>query len=385
MDTLGTRTAPARVGLLAKDPWHPAIRREHMIARELVRRGAEVRFVQAPADVRRVRTDPANWWRHVGRARFQEVAPGISVTERSTVQPGLRSGLAERVDAGLLGAFLRRSGWDAELSVLMLPWEWRATRGLPGRVVFDCTDDWARLLPHARGLPDQLRRIADEADEVVVVNRVLADLFPGRAPVVVPNGTDGALLDAPRLVERRERSAVYVGSISERFDVDLVAAVLTALPDWTLTVHGQLVFPLRARAARDRFLALERQFAGRFRHAGVVARERLADVLDGATVALVPDVAGIALGQSSMKTYDYCARGVPVVATAGHLEHSSDVPPHTALVSGAEEMAAALQAAADEPAGWAGERVAWAAERTWDRRTDLWLDAALGAVAAAPA
>ena len=61
MDTLGMRTAPARVGFLAKDPWHPAIRREHLIARELVRRGTEVSFVQAPADVRRVRSDPANW------------------------------------------------------------------------------------------------------------------------------------------------------------------------------------------------------------------------------------------------------------------------------------------------------------------------------------
>ena len=117
----------------------------------------------------------------------------------------------------------------------------------------------------------------------------------------------------------------------------------------------------------------------------MVPRERLADVLDGATVALVPDVAGIALGQSSMKTYDYCARGVPVVATAGHLEHSSDVPPHTTLVSGPGEMAGALLAAADEPVGCAAERAAWAAERTWDRRTDQWLDAALGTLAAAPA
>ena len=378
MDDTGTRAAPAGVGFLAKDPWHPAMRREHMIARELVRRGTEVRFVQAPADVRRVRTDPANWWRHLRRAHFQQVAPGITVTERSTVQPGLRHGLAERVDAGLLGSFLRRSGWDAELTVLMLPWEWRAARSLAGRVVFDCTDDWARLLPHARGLLAQLRRIADEADEVVVVNPVLAGLFPGREPVVVPNGTDRALLDAPRVVERRERSAVYVGSISERFDVDLVAGVLTALPDWTVTVHGQLVFPLRAQAARDRFLALERESGGRFRHAGVLSRERLPDVLDGATAALVPDVAGIALGQSSMKTYDYCARGVPVVATAGHLEHSGDVPPHTYVVAGAAEMAAALVAAADEPAGHAAERTAWAAGRTWDRRTGRWLAAALG-------
>jgi hypothetical protein len=349
-----------------------------MLAHQLVRRGLPVRFVQAPADVRRVRSDPCNWWQHLHRARFRTVAPGISVTERSTLQPGLRSGFAERVDAGLLGSFLRRSDWDPALSVFMLPWEWRAARRLGGRVVFDCTDDWARLLPQARGLRDQLRRIADEADEVVVVNQVLADLFPGRTPVVVPNGTDEVLLAAPRTAERIERHAVYVGSIAERFDVDLVRSVLTALPDWTLTVHGQLVFPLRARAARERFLALEAETGGRFRYEGLLPRERLPEVLDGAAVALLPDVASRALGQSSMKGYDYCARGVPVVATAGHLEHSSDAPPHTYVVAGAEEMAAAMVAAADEPVAIAEQRIAWAAERTWERRTEAWLDATLG-------
>ncbi|MCU1604119.1 MAG: hypothetical protein JWP46_584, partial [Modestobacter sp.] len=213
------------------------------------------------------------------------------------------------------------------------------------------------------------------ADEVVVVNQLLADLFPGRTPVVVPNGTDEALLTAPRTAQRRARHAVYVGSISERFDVDLVRAVLAALPDWTLTVHGQLVFPLRAQAARQRFEALTAEFPGRFRYEGLLPRDRIADVLDGATVGLLPDVASIALGQSSMKTYDYCARGVPIVATAGHLEHSSDTPPHTSVVRGAQEMAEAMVAAADEPVSCAKERIDWAAERTWDRRTDAWLDA----------
>src|SRR3954447_17795614 len=239
----------------------------------------------------------------------------------------------------------------------MLPWEWRAARSLGGRVVFDCTDDWARLLPQAHGLGEQLRRIAGEADEVVVVNQVLADLFPGRTPVVVPNGTDEALLTAPRTAERLERHAVYVGSVAERFDVDLVRAVLTALPDWTVTVHGQLVFPLRAQAARARFLALERDFPGRFRYAGLLSRQRLPGVLDGAAVGLIPDVASRALGQSSMKAYDYCARGVPIVATAGHLEHSSDAPPHTSVVWGAAEMVEAMVAATDEPLGHAKERV----------------------------
>ncbi len=365
------------VGFLAKDPWNPAIRREQMIARQLVQRGLPVRFVQAPADARRLRADPGNWWSHLRQGRFQTVAPGITVTERSTVQPGSRSPGAERLDVGLLGAFLRRSGWDPALSVFMLPWEWRAARGLPGRRVFDCTDDWARLLPRARGLPGQLRRIADEADQIVVVNPVLTDLFPGRTPVVVPNGTDEALLTAPRTAERRDRHAVYVGSIAERFDVDLVRAVLSELPDWTLTVYGQLVFPLSAQAARDRFLALESETGGRFRYAGLLTRDRLADVLDGAAAGLIPDVASIALGQSSMKAYDYCARGVPVVATAGHLERSGDTPPHTYVVATAQEMAAAMVAAADEPVSAAKERVDWAGERTWARRTDAWLAATL--------
>ncbi len=373
------------VGFVAKDPWHPAMRREHHLARELVRRGLPVRFVQAPADAGRLRTDPRNWGQHVGVARFRTVAPRIEVTERSTLLPGSRGRVAERVDAALLGRFLRRSGWDEALTVFALPWEWRAARLLPGRRVFDCTDDWARLLPHARSLPDQLRRIADEADEVVVVNRVLADLFPGRTAVVVPNGADETLLREPRTaLRRRDRHAVYVGSVAERFDVDLVRAVLDALPDWTLTVYGQLVFPQRARAAADRFHALERALPGRFNYHGLVSRDRLAEVLDTATVALVPDVAARARGQSSMKLLDYCSRGVPVVATAGHVELAGEVPPHTALVAGPDEMVDALLAAAAEPAWYAEDRVAWAAARTWRRRTDAWLDVTLPG-AAAPA
>lgn len=376
------RTPAAGVGFVAKDPWHPAMRREHHLARELVRRGMPVRFVQAPADVGRLRTDPRNWWQHVGRARFRTVAPRIEVTERSTLLPGSRGGSAERLDAALLATFLRRSGWDPALSVFTLPWEWRAARSLPGRRVFDCTDDWARVLPHARGLPDQLRRIADEADEVVVVNPVLAGLFPGRDPVVIPNGTDEALLGETRAgVGRRQRHAVYVGSIGERFDVDLVRSVLLALPDWTLAVHGQLVFPQRARAAADRFHALERELPGRFTYRGLLTRDRMGEVLDAATAALVPDVAGRAWGQSSMKLHDYCCRGVPVVATTGHLEHAGDVPPHTALVDGPDEMADALRTAADEPASYAEDRIAWAAARTWRRRTDDWLDATVPGLA----
>ena len=335
-------------------------------------------FLQAPADWRRLRSDPVNWCEHLARARYAPAEPGVRVSERSTVLPGSTGPLAERLDSGLLSRFLRRSGWEQEVTAFLLPWEWRAARRLDGRVVFDCTDDWARLLPHARGLPDQLRRIAAEADEVIVVNPVLARLFPGREPVVVPNGTDEALLRAPRTVPRGRRHAVYVGSVAERFDVDLVRSVLRALPDWTISVHGQLVFPCRARAAAERFRALEAESDGRLTYCGPISRDRLPAVLDAATVGLVPDVADRALGQSSMKSYDYAARGLPLVASGGHVEHSAEIPPHSAIVSGAEEMALAMRAAAAEPPDPARERRNWAAARTWGRRTEMWLAAALG-------
>jgi len=370
--------APGRVGFVAKDPWNPAIRREHHIAGQLVGRGSLIDFVQAPADAGRLRTDPVNWLRHLGRARYLPAAPGVRVTERSTVLPGSRSRSAERLDSALLRAFLHRSGWEQDLTVVMLPWDWRGARGPGGRMVFDCTDDWARLLPHARGLAEQYRRIADEADAIVVVNPALAALFPGRRCGVVPNGTDETLLRAPRTTAPAPRSAVYVGSIAERFDVDLVRDVLRALPDWTLTVHGSMVFPPGSRRAAGRFLALQEETGGRFAYRGPLARGDLPAVLDAATVALVPDVADRALGQSSMKLFDYCSRGLPVIASTGHLEVSGDVPPHTYLTAGPAEMAAAMVAAAEEPEGWPRERIAWAAARTWDRRTDEFLAASLG-------
>ncbi|KQS65854.1 hypothetical protein [Modestobacter sp. Leaf380] len=367
---------PPTVGVLAKDPWHPAFRREHHLVRGLVARGSTVRFVQAPADVGRVRTDPAGWARHLLGGRFTDVEPGVAVSERSTVLPGSRGTTAERLDAAALRVFLHRSGWAPDLTVVQLPWEWRGTQGSPGRVVFDCTDDWSRLLPHARGLPDQLRRIADEADEVVVVNPVLAPLFPGRRPAVVPNGTDEALLTAPRRRQRRPSTMVYVGTIAERFDVELVRGVLHRLPGWTLQLYGELAFPDRARAAAERFAALLREFPGRCTHHGLLPRSGLADVLDAATVALVPDLPERTLGQSSMKAHDHAARGLPTVATTGHHEEAGEVAPHTRVVTGAGEAADAVLAAATEPGAWADARRDWAAHRTWSHRTDAWLAAA---------
>jgi hypothetical protein len=41
-------------------------------------------------------------------------------------------------------------------------------------------------------------------------------------------------------------------------------------------------------------------------------------------------------------------------------------------------MAEAMVAAVDEPVSAGKERIAWATGRTWERRTEAWLDATLG-------
>jgi hypothetical protein len=70
----------------------------------------------------------------------------------------------------------------------------------------------------------------------------------------------------------------------------------------------QLVFPAGAGGPGAVPSTCGRTPVAGFRHEGLISRERLPEMLDAAAVASIPDVTSIAWGQSSMKTYDYCAR-----------------------------------------------------------------------------
>jgi hypothetical protein len=137
--------------ICSKSRWRPAIRRDHALARLAADAGHRVVFIEQPSDVRALGT--ANWstWLAglAGRGSTNEAISRVSVVTRSTIVPGHRNRTARVVDAALLARTLRRC-WPAEGATVVAttPWQWPALAGLGNvRRVFDCADDWSRVIP----------------------------------------------------------------------------------------------------------------------------------------------------------------------------------------------------------------------------------------------
>lgn len=373
-----------RLVMVAKSPWHPAIRREHALAAQAKRNGVHVDFIEAPSDIRRLRdSDRRAWLTGLRAAPLQRTQSPVKAYARSTFVPGHRSRLAAAVDNKLLGRTVRelcRPSDSADSAVVVnVPWQWDATAGIGVRRIFDAADDWNLLLdgkrPHLR---DLYRRITDEADAVIVANENLSELFPGREVHFVPNGTPSDLVSQEVTRAPGTRRMIYVGTFSERFDVDLVSNVLTLMPDWTLDLFGEARYAGHAGQPAPEFSQLLDSFGRRVSWHGVLQRSELANVLNGAGVALVPHRAPFCRGQSSMKFLDYAARGCPVVSTRWEAEIDRQAPPGVWFADTAEEFARAVQAADNIDAATAARAIGWARAQTWDQRWPSWASAVFG-------
>lgn len=384
----GART-PGRIVLCAKSAWDPPIRREHALATAAAADGHEVVFVERPDDIRALRGTRSGaryLSRLAGEAPVRLPDLSLSLARRATLVPGHRGALWRRIDnAGLrrqLERTLSREPDTAHLPtavVANLPWQWPAVAALPGvRKVVDLADDWTRLMPMRRDpVHSCYRRIAEEADEVIVAAPELADLFGGRDVTVVRNATGPELLSAPVSPPPGRRHLVYLGTLSERFDASLVGEVLTRLPDWTLSLYG----PCQYAGCDDRpgpaLMTLLSAYGRRVRWHGPVPRTSVASVLDSADVLILPNDPAMNVGQDSMKLYDYAARGRPVVATP--LPPPDEPrPPGIYEVASPEEFAAAVVAAPAEPATWPVARRSWAERNSWPTRLPVWLTAVFG-------
>ena len=361
--------------LCAKSPWTPAVRREHALALEAAAAGHPVTFVEQPADVRAA---GGAWARRLVRPARSAPAAGVAVVERSTLVPGHRSAVAQRVDHRLLGRVLARASTASSSLVCCVPWDWPAVAAAPGaRRVFDMADDWGELMPGRRERFAALYdRIAREADAIVVVNEDLCRHFGAREVEVIRNGVPAWMVGAPA-GPPAERTMLYVGTLSPRFDAPLMGAVLATLPDWTLELIGPCLYPGRGDRPDDELAALLAR--PEVRWDGPLPREALPDRLDAAAVLILPNRPAHSVGQDSMKLYDYSARGRPIVSTTWSPRLADEGPPHLALADDPAAFADAVRAAASAPAAWAGERRAWGASQTWDARWPVWRAAVTGA------
>ena len=361
----------SQVAIFSKSPWLPSIRREHHLAAMAVARGHCVTFIERPADVRSIAPRPDRFVRQLtGSATDRD---GLTVVARSVAVPGHRSTTAMRADQALLQRVRQRLVPVDAAAVSYVPWEF-VDGSHPGRRIFDCTDDWLALFPEGRGglLRSCFDRITVEADEIIVVNPELASLFPGREPVVIPNGVDRSAIAIQPSPPPASRSMAFVGTLSPRFDVELVGQILHALPTWTLDIYGPSQYPGRGEQTSESIRALLSASKGRVRLHGAIDRSRVPGAIDAADVIIIPLVSEMATGQSSMKLFDVAARGRPAVVAPGVTTNGQARPPGTIEARTTDEWADAITASLGEEPRLASERLAWARENTWDDRWSPW-------------
>ena len=219
------------------------------------------------------------------------------------------------------GRLLRRllADFSIERYVLWLytPLAVPATRGLdPLAVVYDCMDELAafdfapgRLAP----LESELFR---RADLVLTGGRSLFEDKRDRHAHVhlVPSSVDSAHFAAARAPgpEPSDQAAIgrprlgYAGVIDERLDLELIASVADARPDWQLVLLGPV-----AKIDPD---SLPR--SPNLHYLGAKDYAVLPDYLRGWDLALLPFARNRATRFiSPTKTPEYLAAGLPVVST----------------------------------------------------------------------
>ena len=181
----------------------------------------------------------------------------------------------------------------------------------PDLLVYDVMDDLAAFKGASPELLLRQRQTLKRADVVFTGGRSLHRSVASRRPEgthCFPSGVDPTHYSPA--VEMREpksrRVAGYVGVIDERLDLDLVAGMAEALPDWEIRMVGPVLKIDSATLPQS----------GNITYPGPALYTDLPQVMAAFDVALMPFAMNEATRSiSPTKTLEYLAAGLPVVST----------------------------------------------------------------------
>jgi UDP-galactopyranose mutase len=302
--------------------------------------------------------------RRCPRSGVLVVTPRLGDDLQGTARDSALRSLLDELLADHQGALLR---WY--YTPMMLPF----SRHLPAAcTIYDCMDELANFRfapPELLVLEPQLLAVADvvftggyslwEAkrdhhDNIHAFPSSVDAAHFARARRSDQSPPDQVAIPAPRLG--------YYGVIDERMDLDLLAQVADARPDWRLVMVGPVVKIDPAQLPRRPNLHF----------LGGKAYDQLPDYLSGWDVAIMPfEVNAATRFISPTKTPEYLAGGRPVVSTA-----IADVVRHYGELDGvriagdAPGFVAACEAAlslARRPDPWRGEADQMLAQMSWAR------------------
>ncbi len=371
-------------------PWSPVWKRNQSMMAALSRRPGVERVIFVNPEVA-LATPPrrlARELRTLRRHAWRGVAPFRPAPRIDVVTPVHWLPLRRRVPTlGRLDRALIRSRLQRRLGgrpfILLVNGVREETLNLVDLVaaeaayrVFDWSDDFAQFPrdPVAKAHIEALTiECIQNADLVLAVNENLASrarALGARVEVVLnasglhpraPGERGPGAARAADLARRLRRPILgYAGFINEhRVDRELVTELARRHPEWTLLFLGlvQLGF--------DRHL---RDLPNVVFHP-LVPHAELADYLAIFDVCLIPHLDNLhTAGNNPLKLYDYLTTGRPIVATqVAGVEGFADVI-HTARDR--DDFIAAVEAAVavSEPPEVAEQRLARAAEHTWEAR-----------------
>jgi glycosyltransferase involved in cell wall biosynthesis len=325
--------------------------------------------------------------------------PRMEVGERQggviLAVPHLPGGLAPEQIEALQGELLRELLERHEVSGFVLwyytPMAMPFAEGLePLAVVYDCMDELSLFRGAPRELIDREARLLAAADLVFTGGQSLYEAKREKHPRVhpFPSSIDAehfrrARPSSEERPEPADQAGIpgprmgYFGVIDERLDLDLLAAVAEARPDWNIVMVGPVVKIDPESLPRHSNL----------HWLGMKSYPELPEYLAGWDVALMP----FALNESTRfisptKTPEYLAGGRPVVSTpirdvvkpygeSGLVEIADSPEAFVAAI----ERALALAVAEDDRESWLRQvdehlsHGSWS--RTWQQMSEL-IDAA---------
>ncbi len=183
----------------------------------------------------------------------------------------------------------------------------------PRLLVYDVMDDLAAFAHAAPEMRLRMRKSLDVADVVFTggrsLHRTAAAVRGEDRTHLFPSGVECDHYARSRALRRLHPRPVagYVGVLDERLDLDLIAGLAAALPDWDLHMVGPTakIDPATLPTAPN------------LHYLGMQPYERLPEVMAGFDVALMPFALNEATRAiSPTKTLEYLAAGLPVVSTA---------------------------------------------------------------------